>query len=452
MVTVMDTWIGRSVAELHALYRGGEATPSQIVEECLRRIEASGPLGAYTTVLAETARAEAERLDRRMGEEPMGPLFGVPVAVKELIDVAGAEVGYGSRAFAGRIASADAEAVRRLRAAGAIVVGVTRSPEFGWSLSGRDAASLTPVANPWDPARDPGGSSSGSAVAVATGTACLALGTDTAGSIRMPAALCGVWGFKPTRGAVSDRGVRLLSRSFDHVGPLAGTLSDLRAAHEALGGWPVSPQDAPDPGTVVVAPDDGLHPDHAEALAAAARRFAELGWRVLTEDVAPPEDVVDGYMTMLLHEGARLYADDPGSSVELCTEPVRDMLRLGDGVTDDLYRDARRTVARYRAGLLARLDLGTLLLGAVCPGPPHPSRAATVDTADGPRPFARAVVPWTLPQSIAGLPAVAVPAGRDRDGMPIGLQLSGAPGRDGTVLAAAALIAERDAGTPRRPA
>jgi len=212
MVAAMDTWNGWSVAELHALYRGGKATPSQIVEECLRRIEASGSLGAYTAVLDETARAEAARLDRRMGHEPMGPLFGVPVAVKELIDVAGAEIGYGSRAFAGRIATADAEAVRRLRAAGAIVVGVTRSPEFGWSLSGRDAASPAPVANPWDPARDPGGSSSGSAVAVATGTVCLALGTDTAGSIRMPAALCGVWGFKPTRGAVSDRGVRLLSR------------------------------------------------------------------------------------------------------------------------------------------------------------------------------------------------------------------------------------------------
>lgn len=445
MVAAMDTWNGWSVAELHALYRGGKATPSQIVEECLRRIEASGSLGAYTAVLDETARAEAARLDRRMGHEPMGPLFGVPVAVKELIDVAGAEIGYGSRAFAGRIATADAEAVRRLRAAGAIVVGVTRSPEFGWSLSGRDAASPAPVANPWDPARDPGGSSSGSAVAVATGTVCLALGTDTAGSIRMPAALCGVWGFKPTRGAVSDRGVRLLSRSFDHVGPLAGTPRDLQAAYEALGGWPASPQDAQTPGTVIVAPRDGLHPDYAEALTAAADRFTALGWRVLTEDFAPPEDVIDGYMMMLLHEGARLYADEPGSSVELCTEPVQEMLRAGHGVTDALYRDARRTVARYRDGLLARLDPGTLLLGVVCPGPPHPSRAATAVTAGGPRPFVQAVIPWTLPQSIAGLPAVAVPAGRDRDGMPIGLQLSGAPGRDGTVLAAAALLGGRAA-------
>jgi Asp-tRNA(Asn)/Glu-tRNA(Gln) amidotransferase A subunit family amidase len=199
------------LVEAARLVREGTASSAELVETALARIEAlDGRLGAFVTLLAGEARSEAAAKDaqRRRGEA-LGPLHGVPVAVKDLVDVAGVVTGAGSPKLAGNLATRDAEVVARLRAAGAVVVGKTRTHEFAYGV-------LTPgTANPWDLARIAGGSSGGSAAAVAAGLVAAALGTDTAGSVRIPAACCGVVGFKPSLGRVPVAGVWPLSWSCD---------------------------------------------------------------------------------------------------------------------------------------------------------------------------------------------------------------------------------------------
>jgi Amidase len=198
---------GVGLGETAQLVREGAASSAELVEAALARTEAlDGRLGAFVTVLADRARADAAARDlqRRRGE-PLGPLHGVPVAVKDLVDIAGTVTGAGSPKLAGNLATRDAEVVARLRAAGAVVVGKTRTHEFAYGV-------LTPgTVNPWDGTRIAGGSSGGSAAAVAAGLVPAAVGTDTAGSVRIPAACCGVVGFKPTLGRVPATGVWPLS-------------------------------------------------------------------------------------------------------------------------------------------------------------------------------------------------------------------------------------------------
>jgi len=212
------------------------SSSAEQVEEALGRIEAlDGRLGAFVTVLAEQARAEAaERDAERAAGRVRGPLHGAPVAVKDLIDVAGVVTGAGSPKLAGNRAERDAPVVARLREAGAVIIGKTRTHEFAYGV-------LTPgTVNPWDPTRIAGGSSGGSAAAVASGLVRFAVGTDTAGSIRIPAACCGVVGFKPTYGAVPAKGVWPVSWSCDHVGPIAGSCADVALLFSVLSARPDS--------------------------------------------------------------------------------------------------------------------------------------------------------------------------------------------------------------------
>jgi aspartyl-tRNA(Asn)/glutamyl-tRNA(Gln) amidotransferase subunit A len=211
------------------------------VEEALGRIQAvGGRLGAFVTVLAEQARAEAAARDaERAAGRVRGPLHGVPVAVKDLIDVAGVVTAAGSPKLAGNRAERDAPLVARLREAGAVVIGKTRTHEFAYGV-------LTPgTVNPWDEARIAGGSSGGSAAAVAAGLVRLAVGSDTAGSIRIPAACCGVVGLKPTYGVVPARGVFPLSWSCDTLGPIAGDVTAVTELFEVLSGQPAPRPEAP---------------------------------------------------------------------------------------------------------------------------------------------------------------------------------------------------------------
>jgi aspartyl-tRNA(Asn)/glutamyl-tRNA(Gln) amidotransferase subunit A len=222
---------GPGLREQARMVREGEATSVELVERALDRIGAlDGRVGAFVAVLADRALAEAAERDAERRGEALGPLHGVPVAVKDLIDVAGAVTAAGSPKLAGNLAAADAEVVARLRAAGAVVVGKTRTHEFAYGV-------VTPgTVNPWDPERIAGGSSGGSAAAVAAGLVPGALGSDTAGSIRIPAACCGVVGLKPTWGRVPTAGVWPLSWSCDHVGPIAGSVADVALLDAVLAG------------------------------------------------------------------------------------------------------------------------------------------------------------------------------------------------------------------------
>ena len=215
-----------------------ELSPVEITRECLRRIERLNPrLNAFITVMAESALAEARAAEEEISRGKWrGPLHGIPIAVKDLIDTAGVRTTSASALHKDRVPREDAEVVRRLREAGAVIIGKNNLHEFAYGGSSL-ISHFGDVHNPWDVNRIAGGSSGGSAASVPAGMACAAIGTDTAGSIREPAALCGCVGIKPTYGRVSSRGVIPLSTSLDHVGPLAASVEDAAIVLQAIAGY-----------------------------------------------------------------------------------------------------------------------------------------------------------------------------------------------------------------------
>jgi aspartyl-tRNA(Asn)/glutamyl-tRNA(Gln) amidotransferase subunit A len=231
--------------ELLTAFARREASPVEVLAACEARIAADGArLGAFATLTLEAARVEARAAEAAWRRGEAGPLCGLPLAVKDLFDTAGVETACGSALLAGRVPARDATAVARCRIAGAVVVGKTRTHEFAWGLTMRGADGVPVTRNPHDPERLPGGSSGGSAVAVATGMAPLALGTDTGGSIRLPAAWCRITGHKPTYGRVPTDGVWPLAPSFDHAGPMAATPGDcalLLGVLDGTGGGGLAP-------------------------------------------------------------------------------------------------------------------------------------------------------------------------------------------------------------------
>src|SRR5712671_1063381 len=219
--------------------RAGEITSTQATEECLQRIEADNPrLNAFILVMAEEARRQAREADRELAAgRDRGALHGVPISVKDIFDVRGVPTTAASRVREGHVADRDAPAVAHLRQAGAVIIGKANLHEFAFGTT----------RNPHDPSRSPGGSSGGSAASVAAGMALASIGTDTGGSIRIPAAACGIVGLKPSLGEVSTDGVVPLSRTMDHVGPLTQTVSDACLVYHALLGDARSPLPAPMP-------------------------------------------------------------------------------------------------------------------------------------------------------------------------------------------------------------
>ena len=378
-----------TAGELLAAFAAGELSPVEVVRDCEARIDPH--LGAFQALCLERAREEAQGAEAawRRGE-PTGPLCGVPVAVKDLIDTEGVETTYGSAMFAGHVPGADAECVARARAAGAIVIGKTTTHEFAWgmSMAGRGGEPLT--RNPRDPERMTGGSSGGSAVAVACGAAPLALGTDTGGSIRLPAGWCGIHGFKPTHGLLGVGGVFPLAPSLDHVGPMAATAADCGLLFEVLGG----PAPA-GPGAPRVA-DAGLLPDGA--VAADVYRALMLSEALET------------------HRAAGLYPDRAGEY----TPAVLDRIRIAESITDDERAWAREQLDAMRDhmdAVFAEYDLVRSPVAST--GPPR------FDEHVDPRDVAAEHV---VIQDLLGLPALALPDGT---------QLTGPRGADAAVLAAA---------------
>src|ERR1051325_9013440 len=218
--------------------RARKLTARELTEQCLQRIAELQPrLNAFIRVMAEEARRDADAADRDLAAgRDRGPLHGVPIAVKDLIDIGGIPTTAASRVREGHVASADAPVITRLRSAGAVMIGKTNLDEFAFGTTSENSA-FGPVRNPIDPARTPGGSSGGSAVAVAAGMALAALGSDTGGSIRIPAAACGIVGLKPALGEISTDGVVPLSRTFDHLGPFAQTVGDIAVVYRAMCGY-----------------------------------------------------------------------------------------------------------------------------------------------------------------------------------------------------------------------
>jgi aspartyl-tRNA(Asn)/glutamyl-tRNA(Gln) amidotransferase subunit A len=429
--------------------REGEATSVELVERALERIALlDQKVGAFVLVLGDRARAEAEERDatRRRGSG-LGPLHGVPVAVKDLIDVAGEVTAAGSPKLAGNRAGADAEVVARLRAAGAVIVGKTRTHEFAYGVT-------TPgTANPWDLGRIAGGSSGGSAAAVAAGMVAGAVGSDTAGSIRIPSACCGVAGLKPTWGRVPATGVWPLSWSCDHVGPIAADVASLALLDQVLAADPGPPGPTPAAPRIGRLAADDLGPVDPAVTAVVddlCRRLEAAGAAV--DEVALPLEAARGAVAAIV------LAEAAAAHLRLLTETGEDgysramlaMIRIGRSALAAEYLDGLRYRGRFAAeveGLLAGRD-ALLLPTLPCAAPATGQRTITIAGQEVGVQATLTRLPG--PFNCSGSPVLSVPAGQV-GGLPVGVSLVGRIGGDRDLLAVAAL-AEAVAPPIGRPA
>lgn len=428
-----------SLVETADLVRRGGASPLELVTEAVRRCSADTH-GAVVHVAAERALAEAA------GTLPDGPLRGVPVLVKDVVDVAGEVTRCSSLTTAGDPpARADAAAVARLRSAGAVVVGRTRTHEHAWGLTTQHEV-LGGTRNPVDPTRVPGGSSGGSAAAVALGLVPLALGTDTACSLRLPAAWCGIVAHKPTHGLVDATGVSELAGSLDHVGALTDDVASTRLALTVLTGLdlPVTRRDLRGLRVGLPVGDDlPVDSDVAAVVRSVVDRLADAGAVVVEVTPPPAAEQWDCFVAVqaveaLAHHRARGWWPALAASYG---SDVRGRLERAEGVTAPAARAAasvREDVRRRVARLFDEVDV--LLSPVAGTGPSRVSEPDVV-TLGGMRAELRStVLPHTVLQDLCGLPACAVPAGSDRDGLPVGVQVSGPFGADALVLDVAALL------------
>ena len=425
------------LAAAAALLRARRASPVELTRACLDRIERlDGRLNAFVTVTAEEAleRARAAEEELARGVD-LGPLHGIPIAIKDLVDVAGARTTCASAAFAGRVAERDAEVVRRLRAGGAVLLGKLNLHELAYGASSVVGA-FGPVRHPSATGRTAGGSSSGCAVALAAGMCYGAVGTDTGGSIRQPAAFCGVVGLKPTFGLVSVDGVQPLAESFDHVGPMTRTAADASLMLAVMTGEARAPRadEAPLAGRVGVARAhfcDGLDPEVGAALERALAVLTDLGLR--TRDAALPADVDT---TLFRAEAWAEHGARATAHPELFQPETLRRIRAGAEVDAASAVDARRRLAALRAGAAAHFAEVRWIVTPTTVAPAFEVGEPPAVTADL-RERELVSLRNTRPFNALGLPSVSVPCGATARGLPIGLQISGAPGDEAGVLALA---------------
>jgi len=403
--------------------RTGAVSPVELVEACLARIRAlDGALEAWAHVDADGALAVARgrEAEARAGRL-CGPLHGVPVGVKDIFDVAGMPTTGGARPFAHTRPSADAAAVARIRAAGAIVLGKTVTTEFAY----RDPA---PTRNPWNRAHTPGGSSAGSAAAVAARMAPLALGSQTVGSVLRPAAYCGVVGFKGTHGLVPVAGVIPLAWSLDHVGVLTRSVADAALAMSVLAGRDLTP-------LLVSAPRLALAPEllsrasrevaaHTEAVADA---FARAGATVSKIELPPSfRDLPAAGLTVLEAEAAAYHEPWFVKHADEYSPEMRSLIEAGRGLSATAYVGANRRRLSFRDDVMPLLAAHDALLA---PTAPAPAPSGLGSTGDG-----SLCAPW----SNAGVPAISLPSGIAASGLPHAIQLVQAAGASSRLLGVAA--------------
>jgi Asp-tRNA(Asn)/Glu-tRNA(Gln) amidotransferase A subunit family amidase len=438
-----DTLLGAA-----AHLRSGALDPVALAEAALARLAARDPqLNAFQLVTAEQALADARAAAAAIAAGAYrGPLHGVPVAVKDLFDIAGLPTAAGSKIRAGVIASADATAVARLRAAGAVIIGKTRLSEFAYS-PGSNNPHYGPTANPFDLTRDTGGSSSGSAAAVADGIAYAALGTDTGCSIRIPAAFCGLVGLKPTWGRVSLAGAVTLSWSLDHCGPLARSVADAAVLLTVLAGpdprdgrsLHVGPPFAPGDLAAGVAGmrvgllrnDGSGQPMAGPAQLAAARRAAEALAAAGAELVELDMPQLDGLRVVggaiLGMEAAAFHLPWLQTRLADYGEFMRQRVLAAFAYEAGAFvraQQARAALRRAAAAILTRVDL---LVGPIHPGPVP---ALGIPATNG----------LAIPFNCLGWPALTLPAGLDADGLPLSAQLVAGPWQEAALLRAGYVV------------
>jgi len=436
-----------TISELLQLVRRREISPVEITRSCLERIERRNPaLSAFITVIAESALAEARVAETEVvGGEWRGPLHGIPVALKDLIDTAGVRTTSASGLHKDRVPERDAEVTRRLRQAGAVIIRKNNLHEFAYGGSSL-VSYFGEVHNPWDVGHIAGGSSGGSAAAVVAGLACAAIGTDTAGSIREPTALCGCVGLKPTYGRISSRGVIPLSTSLDHVGPLAASVADAAIVLQAIAGYDaadITSFDVPvgdyvgalredvKKMRVGVARDyffDDLDPEVAAAMDHAVHRVATLVAEMKEVKLDVPSD-----RTLQAAEAYAYHAAKVAASAELYQPETVRRIRSGEKVTAAEYIERRRELEEGRRDI-GRVFADVDVLVTPTTPLPAPSIAELKANPDALRPAELKLLRNTRPFNVWGLPAISVPCGFTQSGLPIGLQIAGPQWREDLVL------------------
>ena len=436
-----------TISELAPRLRRKEISPVEIARACLERIEEkNASLNAFITVMAESAVDEARNAEAEiLRGEWRGPLHGIPLALKDLIDTAGVRTTAASAQYKDRVPVRDADVTRRLRNAGAVIVGKNNLHEFAYGGSSL-VSYFGEMHNPWEVGRITGGSSGGSAAAVTAGLACAAIGTDTAGSIREPAALCGCVGLKPTYGRVSSRGVISLSASLDHVGPLTASVEDAAIVLQAIAGYDAEDITSAD---VPVADYVGALRENASRLRVGVPReyfFDELdtevagaieqALRVIGSLVGAVKEVrldVPGNRSLQAAESFAYHAENVAKNPELYQAETLRRIRTGEKVTAAEYILRRRELEEARRAIHAVFADVDVLVTPTTPIP-APAIADLKANPEALRPAELKLLRNTRPFNVWGLPAISVPCGFTESGLPIGLQIAGPYWREDLVL------------------
>ena len=428
-----------TMQEAAAALRSRQVSCVELTDRCLDQIAQANPqLNAFITVTADAARDTALRLDRELaGGMDRGPLHGIPIAHKDLIWTRGVKTTSGSKLFADFVPDRDAAVVQRLNDAGAVMVGKTGLHELAYGITSENPH-FGAIRNPRDPERSPGGSSGGSGAAVAADMAYMATGTDTGGSIRIPASFCGVVGLKPTYGGIDRGGIQPLGFSLDHVGPLTRTVADARVAWEALtGGQHRGPAATPIAGLRIGLPENfyfsSCDGEVREAVHQAARRAERIGARVIPVRVPDVEALNAAGRVILLAEASALYEPYWGRRKDF-GEDVLALLDQGRLVPATDYVNAQRLrgvlLKEFRA-LFRRIDcLFTPTTPITAPriGQKHVTLGGeTLDTRLAATRLVRGM-------NVLGFPALSLPCGSSSEGLPIGLQMIARPLEERSLL------------------
>lgn len=456
-----------TIPEAAGALRSGRTTSRELTEASLAAAAAlDADLSAFVVMDPDGALEAADRADEAIAAgRDLGPLMGVPVGIKDIVDVAGQPTRCGSPAYPATPAAADATLVRRLRQGGAVIVGKTTTHELACGVYS------PPVSNPWDLSRIPGGSSGGSGAAVAAGIVPMAIGSDTGGSIRIPASLCGTVGLKATYGRVSRAGVAALAWSLDHLGPLTATVAGAAAALEVLAGPdPLDPSASSRPvpqyssgldrgvdglriGVLSGAPLEPMQPVVAETFAASADLLGAQGAATVGVEVPELEHGLAAEFGIVAPEAGAYHRERVRSRPDQIDPGIRALLVAGLMMEPEHYfkaLQARRVIADALHRVFAENRLDALLTPTL-PATAAPKEADDFRFGDSAEPVTLAYVRTTGPFNLSGLPALSVPAGFDRDGLPIGLQIAAAPFEEETALRIGASFESAVAVSHRRP-
>jgi aspartyl-tRNA(Asn)/glutamyl-tRNA(Gln) amidotransferase subunit A len=427
----------------------------EVTEECLQRIQADDHrLNAFILVMKDDARRQAEAADRELAAgRDRGVLHGAPVSVKDLIDVRGTATTAASRVRDGHLAAADAPVIARLREAGAVLVGKTNLHEFAFGTTNEDSA-FGPARNPHDVTRSPGGSSGGSAASVAAGMALATIGTDTGGSVRIPAAACGIVGLKPASGEVPTDGVVPLSGTLDHVGPLTRDVTDAWHVYHALAGRPATrPLTAPPVAALRLGVlrryfCDLLDDDVRTAFETSLDALRAAGARIEDVEIPHADQIVPIYLHIVLSDAAAYHAETLDTMGERYTKPVRTRLEMGRYILAEDYVRALAGREVLRREVNAALAGHDALVLPTLPILPPTLGASVVRVGSSEHPVRNLMLRLTQLFNLTGHPTVSIPCGRTAGGLRCALQIVAPPDQTDVLLSIALAAEGQIAGFP----